>query len=74
MTEQHLEAKYELDGKTPVKDLFKDDVLGIDISEESADKLEVECGHCGKLIRIRSLADHILVAHSTTVEKSRCTF
>jgi hypothetical protein len=39
-------------------------LLGIDVSEESMDKLEVECGHCGRLIRIRSLAVHILSTHT----------
>jgi hypothetical protein len=74
MNEQHLEAEYDAIKEASVKNLFKEEDLGVDISEEAADKLEVECGHCGKLIRIRSLADHILVAHSTSIEKSRCTF
>jgi hypothetical protein len=73
MTGQHLESKHNA-----TKDVFKHDseeeIIGLDISEEAADKLEVECGYCGKLIRIRSLADHILVSHSTSIEKSRCTW
>jgi len=73
MTGQHLESKH-----SATEDIFKQnseqEIVGLDISEEAADKLEVECGHCGKLIRIRSLADHIMAAHSTTVEKSRCTW
>ena len=73
MTEQHLESKYD-STKDFLKQSTDEEIRGIDISEEAADKLEVECGHCGKLIRIRSLADHILVAHSTSVEKSRCTW
>ncbi|GEM_PF-4937278 len=74
MTDQHLEAEYDVTKDTPVLDIFREDVLGVDISEEAADKLEVECGHCGKLIRIRSLADHILISHSTSMEKSKCTW
>lgn len=59
MTDQHMEASYDVVEKIPKQ---KND-LGIEISEESADRLEVECGHCGKLFRIRSLAAHIMVAH-----------
>ncbi|MFY9301204.1 MAG: hypothetical protein WAO91_08455 [Candidatus Nitrosotenuis sp.] len=40
------------------------EIPGLDISEESMDRLEVGCGYCGRPIRIRSLADHILAIHS----------
>jgi hypothetical protein len=39
-------------------------ILGLDISEENMDRLEVECGYCGKLICIRSLAAHIIAVHA----------
>ena len=38
--------------------------IGLEISEESAEKLEVECGFCDRKIRIRSLADHVRIEHS----------
>lgn len=41
-----------------------DDVPGCDITEEAFDKLEVECGFCGKLVRMRSLTAHVGAIHS----------
>ena len=42
----------------------RDSVPGYDITEEAFDKLEVECGFCGKLVRMRSLTAHVGLAHS----------
>lgn len=35
-----------------------------DVTEEQAEKFEVECGFCSKLIAIRSLEAHIMVFHA----------
>jgi len=37
--------------------------LGLEISEEAAEKLEVVCGFCDRKIRIRSLESHIRTEH-----------
>lgn len=38
--------------------------IGLEISEEEAEKLEVTCGYCDKKIRIRSLDEHVRIEHS----------
>lgn len=38
--------------------------LGLEISEETAEKLEVICGFCERKIRIRSLEEHVRIEHS----------
>lgn len=35
-----------------------------DISEEEAERFEVECGFCSKIIAVRSLEAHIMALHS----------
>ena len=42
----------------------QEDMPGYDITEETFDKLEVECGFCGKLVRMRSLTAHVGSVHS----------
>lgn len=37
--------------------------LGLEISEEAAEKLEVVCGFCDRKIRIRSLGEHVRMQH-----------
>jgi hypothetical protein len=37
--------------------------LGLEISEEAAERLEVACGFCDRKIRIRSLEAHVRIAH-----------
>ncbi len=39
--------------------------MGLEIPEEEAEKLEVTCGFCDRKIRIRSLADHVQIVHSS---------
>ena len=43
-------------------------VPGHDITEETFDILEVECGFCGKLVRMRSLTAHVGLVHSEHFE------
>jgi hypothetical protein len=38
--------------------------LGLEISEEAAEKLEVVCGCCDRKIRIRSLGEHVRREHA----------
>lgn len=38
--------------------------IGLEISEETAERLEVLCGFCDRKIRIRSLSDHVFFEHS----------
>lgn len=40
------------------------------LTEEEAEKLEVTCGFCEKMIRIRSLADHVHREHFQGAIKS----
>lgn len=35
-----------------------------DVTEEQAEKFEVECGFCAKLIAVRSLEAHIMAFHA----------
>ncbi|MEM2160421.1 MAG: hypothetical protein QXN55_05640 [Candidatus Nitrosotenuis sp.] len=37
-----------------------------EIPQEDAERLEVVCGFCEKIIRIRSLAEHVKSEHSTS--------
>jgi len=37
--------------------------IGLEISEDAAEKLEVECGFCDKRIKIRSLEAHVRSEH-----------
>ena len=35
-----------------------------DITEEQAERFEVECGFCARLIAVRSLEAHIMASHA----------
>lgn len=37
--------------------------IGLEISEEMAERLEVFCGFCDRKIAIRSLAEHVRIEH-----------
>jgi hypothetical protein len=42
---------------------MKSNPVGLEISEEEAEKLEMTCGFCDRRVRIRSLEDHARKEH-----------